>query len=155
SEFPLAIESAVASSDVLLVLIGKQWLDFKSADGRRRLDDPADFVRREIATALKHSLRVIPVLLNHARLPDMENLPSDLQRLVEHQAIELTEERWDYDLGRLITALGGKTQARLKQAGIGIASLAVALAVLAFYGRHRPIDFSGKWTATVPYEFTD
>src|SRR5262245_56570278 len=90
SEFPLAIENAIATSDVLLVLIGKQWLQFRDPAGNRRLDDPEDFVRREIVTALNRKVRVIPVLLNGARLPSEQDLPADLKRLVDPQAIDLS-----------------------------------------------------------------
>src|SRR6266568_2992152 len=49
--FAEVIRSAVASCDVLLVLIGDRWLTIAGDDGRRRLDDPEDFVRLEIRAA--------------------------------------------------------------------------------------------------------
>jgi len=154
SEFPLAIDDAVASSDVLLVLIDNEWLDLKDKEGRRRLDDPADFVHREVTAALKRNLRVIPVLLNAARLPAQRDLPQSLRRLADYQALELSEERWDYDIERLISALGGNRNRRLKRAAAVAIAAAAVVVVLAFYATQPRIDLNGTWIATVPYEFS-
>jgi hypothetical protein len=52
-DFVEAIEKSVGSCDVLIAVIGKHWLMSSDEEGRRRLDNPEDFVRIEIATALK------------------------------------------------------------------------------------------------------
>jgi hypothetical protein len=64
---------------VLLALIGKNWLHAADKDGRRRLDSPEDFVRLEIAAALRRDITVIPVLVQGAAMPGKEELPPDLQ----------------------------------------------------------------------------
>ncbi|MEA2008972.1 MAG: toll/interleukin-1 receptor domain-containing protein, partial [Chloroflexota bacterium] len=61
--FVETIEEAVASCNVLIALIGSQWLTVKAQQGGRRLDNPEDFVRLEIAAALKRNIRVIPILV--------------------------------------------------------------------------------------------
>ncbi len=66
-DFGEAIERAVGSCVACVVVIGKHWLIDET--GRRRLDKPEDFVRLEIATALKRNIRVIPVLVSGATMP--------------------------------------------------------------------------------------
>jgi hypothetical protein len=68
-DFIEAIERTVSSCDVLIALIGRQWLTITDADGQRRLNDPGDFVRHEVATALKRNVRVIPALIQDTRMP--------------------------------------------------------------------------------------
>lgn len=104
-EFDQVIEKAVASSDALVVVIGKQWLAVADAGGRRRLDDPEDYVRKEIASALGKGKTIIPVLVHGVAMPTAEQLPDDLDRLAKKQALEISDSRWDYDSGQLIKAL--------------------------------------------------
>jgi hypothetical protein len=105
-DFVKQIDEAVTSCDALLSLIGAQWLDMRDSHGRRRLDDPDDFARLEVEAALaRGDVRVIPVLLQDAKMPDAEELPESLAPLARRHAIELSDERWDYDVGRLIEVL--------------------------------------------------
>lgn len=104
SDFVQAIESEVAACEAVLVIIGRQWLDC-SADGRRRLEDPHDFVRLEIASALSRNALVIPVLVEGAGMPRERDLPDDLKPLARRHAIEISDGRWEYDAGRLIETL--------------------------------------------------
>ncbi|MDH4100655.1 MAG: TIR domain-containing protein [Nitrospirota bacterium] len=104
-EFDQVIEKAVASSNALVVVIGKQWLTVADAEGRRRIDDPEDYVRMEIVSALNRGKTVIPVLVQDAVMPTAEQLPDDLDRLSKKQALEMSDNRWDYDSGQLIKAL--------------------------------------------------
>lgn len=90
-DFVEVIEQAVGSCDVLIALIGKQWLTVSDAKGRRRLDNPEDFVRLEIKTALARKIRVIPALIPGATMPHSEELPEVLQKLARHNAIPLSE----------------------------------------------------------------
>jgi hypothetical protein len=80
-DFVEVITTAVESCDVLLALIGGRWLTIAGQDGRRRLDDPGDFVRLEIEAALARQVRVIPVLVDGARMPRAEELPPSLAKL--------------------------------------------------------------------------
>lgn len=102
TDFVEAIESAVGSCNILLAVIGPAWLASVDAEGRRRLDNPEDFIRLEIATALKRNVRVIPVLVGGAAMPTSPELPDDLKALTRRQAHELTDSRWDYDTEQLI-----------------------------------------------------
>lgn len=103
-DFVDAIERALASCEILIVLIGKNWLGTDSA-GRRRLDDPADFVRLETAKALARGIRVVPVLVEGAAMPSADHLPADLLPLVRRQSVELSHRQWDATSAELIRTL--------------------------------------------------
>jgi TIR domain len=104
-DFARVIKRAVGSCDVLLALIGDQWLTVTDDRGRQRLDDPNDFVRLEIKTALTRKIRVIPILIDGATMPRADQLPSSLARLVRYQALELSSNRFDRDVADLLNAL--------------------------------------------------
>lgn len=100
------IDRAVGSCKVLIALIGPEWLMVTDDRGIRRLDNPEDFVRMEIARGLKRrNVRVVPVLVQGARIPDKDQLPDDLSALARRNALELSDVRWQYDVGRLIRTL--------------------------------------------------
>ncbi len=104
-DFVQEIENAVQQCDVLLAMIGPQWETITDKKGRRRLDDPNDFMRLEIATALKRGIWVIPVLVDDATMPYAEQLPGDLQRLCRRNALEVGERDFDHHIERLVRAL--------------------------------------------------
>ena len=104
-DFVDAIERAVGTCDVLLAVIGPQWSSSADGAGQRRLDNPSDFVRIEIAGALKRDVRVVPVLVDGARLPAAAELPDVLQPLLRRNAVELRDARWDADIDQLIASL--------------------------------------------------
>ncbi|HET7896838.1 MAG TPA: SUMF1/EgtB/PvdO family nonheme iron enzyme, partial [Flavisolibacter sp.] len=104
-DFIDAIEKAVSSCDVLLAIIGKDWLQIKDRFGRRMLDNTSDFVRTEIRAALQRNIRVIPVLVEEADIPNPEDLPDDLKPLTRRNAIELSHTRFHSDVDRLIKAI--------------------------------------------------
>jgi len=104
-DFVEVITRAVGLCDVLLVLIGNEWLTITDAHGRRRLDNPDDFVRLEIEAALTRNVRVIPILVDEARMPRADELPDSLARLVRRQALDLSPARFDFDTGRLLKVL--------------------------------------------------
>jgi TIR domain len=108
-DFVEEIGAAVGSTDVLLALIGDKWLAVPDEHGARRLDDPEDFVRIEIEAALTRNVRVIPILVEGARMPREDELPPDLQPLARRQAMELSPARFASDSDRLLRALGGLT----------------------------------------------
>ena len=105
TDFVQAIEQAVGACDALIVVIGPDWLHIRDAAGHRRLDDPRDFVRLEIEAALQREVRVFPVLVGGANMPSAEELPPTINRLAHRQATEISDSRWDYDVGRLVTTL--------------------------------------------------
>jgi hypothetical protein len=90
AKFPKVLEQRLAECKVMLVLIGPDWLNATDEQGRRRLDDPDDWVRLEIAHALNRNITVIPVRVNGAELPSKGNLPSDIRGLLDHQAVSVT-----------------------------------------------------------------
>jgi hypothetical protein len=104
-DFVDAIEQAVASCDVLLVVIGREWLTVENAAGKRRLDDGGDFVRLELESALARNIRIIPVLVQDAPMPGADELPPSIARLARRNAIELSDARWAYDVHRLADTL--------------------------------------------------
>jgi hypothetical protein len=103
-DFVQVINRAVGSCDVLLALIGAQWLTITDVHGRR-LDDPNDFVRLEIEAALMRNVRIIPLLVAGAKMPRADELPVGLAGLVRRQALELSPSRFEYDLSRLLKVL--------------------------------------------------
>ncbi len=104
-DFVEAINKAVSSSAVLLAIIGPQWLKVVDQEGRRRIDDPNDFVRLEIAAALSRNIRVVPVLVGGVAMPKAEELPAPLESFSRRQAHELSDGRWEYDVGQLMETL--------------------------------------------------
>jgi hypothetical protein len=107
-DFAAAIRRSVASSTVLLVIVGARWLAATDAAGRRRLDDPGDFVRLEIELALAAEVAVVPVLVEDAAMPAAADLAPSLQGFARCQAVELSETRWRYDVDQLIATLQGR-----------------------------------------------
>jgi len=116
-DFRKVIDQNVSSCGVLLAMMGKGWIDAKDESGRRRLDDPLDFVRLETASALKRDIPVIPVLVHGGRIPRSEQLPDDLRDLAYRNGVELTHARWDSDVQLLIKALRPHVSGEQKGAG--------------------------------------
>lgn len=101
------MDNALSHSDVLLAIIGPDWLTAEK-DGRRRLDDPEDWVRREVVTGLGLGrVQVIPVLVGEASLPKSEDLPEPLQRIPQLQAITVRPDRFEDDVDHLTERIGG------------------------------------------------
>jgi hypothetical protein len=105
-DFRKAIDDNVANCGVLLAIIGPAWSSIKNAAGARRLDDPNDFVRLEIGSALARDVAVIPVLVHDAKMPRPEDLPESLKDLAFRNSVEITHARWNSDVQLLTTALG-------------------------------------------------
>ncbi len=91
-DFRQAINEAVGQCQVLLAVMGKDWLTAKDAAGNRRLDNPADWVRLEIETALERNVRVIPVLLDRVEMPLVSDLPESLQPLAYRNAARVRQD---------------------------------------------------------------
>ncbi len=99
------IRERLAASKVALVVIGPRWLDARDEEGRRRLDQPGDYVRLEVAEAIRRDLHVIPLLVEGAALPAAEELPDDLKGLRRHNAFEIRHERFRHDVDLLERAI--------------------------------------------------
>lgn len=105
-DFAKVISDAVNSCGVMVALIGPNWATLAGKEGRRRLDDPDDYVRFEIRTALKRGIRVIPVLVEGAKPPSQQELPSDLRRLARLNALKMScDHRYQYDAERLMSII--------------------------------------------------
>jgi hypothetical protein len=89
----------------LLAVIGPNWLDVLDEDGTRRLDNPDDFVRIEIAAALQREIPVIPILLDGTRVPKADRLPKDLKELALRNGLNVRHASFHVDLNKLIREL--------------------------------------------------
>ena len=104
-DFVEVLENAVQSCDVLVALIGKQWLSIKDSAGNQRLDNPQDFVRVEITAALQRGIRLIPVLFDNVPMPNSDQLPRGLKSLARRNAVFVTHHSFHTDVNRLIDQL--------------------------------------------------
>jgi len=105
-DFVEHINKAVGSCRVLVAVIGPRWASTQDAHGRRRLDDPADFIRVEVETGLRRpEVRVVPVLVQGARMPDADELPASLAELARRNALEVSDARWRHDIDRLTSTV--------------------------------------------------
>jgi hypothetical protein len=156
TDFVQALEQAIAAATVVVVLIGETWLSRVADDGLRRLDDPADHVRREVAMALQDAgSTVVPVLVDGAVMPAEEELPASLRRLARLQAIELSDSRWEYDMAHLVRVLetAGVRRSSVRRLAAWIAplagfSLVIVLAAVVWHlqGSTARIDrYTGLW----------
>jgi hypothetical protein len=104
-DFRKAIEENIRVCSVLLAIVGPQWLDSVDELGKRRLDDADDYLRLEIASALKRDIPVVPVLVRGAKMPRPNLLPADLQELAYRNGVEVSHARWKSDMQVLLRAL--------------------------------------------------
>lgn len=139
-DFEQVIDAKLAESGAVVVVIGSSWSTVANAEGARRLDDPADYVIREISVALRSGVPVVPVLIGNAGMPRPEDLPASLAGLTRRNAITVTDERWEFDINRLAKVLaidvpGSVVQRRLdgmKWAALALLVLSCAIVTLAF-----------------------
>lgn len=100
------IEQVLDACHVVVVVIGPEWATLKGPDGTLRLRKSDDLLRREIERALaRRDVEVIPVLVQRAQMPAADELPPELRALARRQAIELSDTRWNHDMGQLIAQL--------------------------------------------------
>jgi hypothetical protein len=102
ANFPATLEKRLAECKVLLALIGPRWLSARDDEGRRRLENPNDWVRLEIARALLRQIPVIPVRIDGAQLPRGTDLPEDIRDLVNSQAAVVTTEGFRNEMAGLV-----------------------------------------------------
>jgi TIR domain-containing protein len=103
-DYAAALDHALDSCAALIAVIGPRWLSLTDDAGRRRLDDPTDWVRAEIRRALERGIRVIPVLIS-TTMPREPDVPADLKPLLLRQALEISDRRWKQDIELLAQAL--------------------------------------------------
>ena len=104
-DFVQRLDDTLATAGVFVVVIGKTWLNVTNGDGQRRLDDPNDFVRREVETALARDISVLPVLMDGASMPREDDLPDTLKKLTRYNAVPLSHDRWTNDVIRFAKVL--------------------------------------------------
>lgn len=92
-------------SDVMVSIMGVQWLDFPGTNGRA-IDDPADWIHRELYEALTHQVRVVPLLVGEARFPKEDDLPERLADLARRQFVLLDLRTPEAGFARLDRVLG-------------------------------------------------
>jgi TIR domain len=136
-DFVKYLSDQVAASRVFLVVIGPRWLEAKDESDRRRLDNSDDLVTIEIATALARNIRVIPVLVDGARMPKAGELPDPLKALARRQAVDVCQRQFGRDAEALVEkmreALNGESGSLRPWRGTAVAG-AVALALALFLG---------------------
>lgn len=96
-EFPVRIRDEVARTDVMLVVIGRQWVSIVGRDGEKRLFAPGDWVRQEIELARSRNCRLIPVLVQGAEMPWDDELPESIRWICHRQAVVLANVKEDFD----------------------------------------------------------
>lgn len=172
SDFAEVLENTINKSDVMLVIIGTHWLDAKEKDNPdlRRLDNPEDFVRKEVEAALKReSMLVIPVLIRGAAPPTEKLLPESLRDLAGRQ-MEHVRQNPDFhrDMDHLIEFLRTldkrkrpilrpqqSSRSTLTLAAAAVAVLVVVVAMIIFVtsnngtGSTTPTDTPAPGTAVV------
>jgi len=125
-DFRDVIGGSVESCDVVLAIIGDKWLGLEDEAGKRRLDDPDDFVRVEIEAGLSRSIPVIPVLVADAEMPAEKDLPKPLGTLAFQNGLHVrSDPDFTHDVNKLIKSLEGTVGAsrRSKMLRLAIASV--------------------------------
>ena len=123
SDFSEVLSKRIDTADIFICVIGKGWAEFLKLDGSRRLDDPLDFVRIEVETALRNpKTHLIPVLVDGAKMPSEDQLPGPMKGLARRQGIELRHEKFAADTADLIRAMRKETVTPLLQPSPGTLS---------------------------------
>jgi len=130
-DYTVAIDRALDDSDAALVVIGPGWLTASAPHGSRRLLEADDYVRLELARALRRDIRVIPILVGGAPLPEAADLPDDLQGLAQRQALVLHDETWHHDVDGLVRSLRGDPAVPAKRRRRWLVTGTVMVALLA------------------------
>jgi Tol biopolymer transport system component len=104
-DFRTAIATTLARSDVVLVIIGPEWLTVTDEHGKRRLDDRADVHRNEVVSALNREVRIIPVLVGGATMPEPSDLPAPMRQLAFRNAVEIDDRHFRSHLESLEESL--------------------------------------------------
>jgi hypothetical protein len=130
-DFAKQLDNQVSHCRVLLAVIGPHWLDAKDKTGVRRLDNEKDYVRVELASALKRDIAVIPVLVDGATMPAEESLSDDLKPLAFRHALELRHSRFSADADAIVHALEAAVPRRRNPMLLIGAAIAIVLVIAA------------------------
>jgi len=133
-DFAKQLDTQVAQCHVLLAVIGPRWLDAHDQAGHHRLDSDKDYVRIELASALKRDIAVIPVLVDGAVMPPEESLSEDLKPLARRHALELRHTRFNSDADTLVHALEAVVpRSRIPWRYVAPGAVALAIVVAAIF----------------------
>ncbi len=130
-DFEQVIDQKLSESGAVVVVIGDKWSSVTNAEGERRLEDPADYVSREISAALQSAVPVVPVLIGDAHKPRKDELPESLGELSRRNAMTITDERWDFDVTRLAKVLAIDVPGSIAQRKLDLLKLMALLLLLA------------------------
>jgi hypothetical protein len=136
-DFRERLTKAIASSDALVVVIGPRWMTGDT--GASRLNQADDVVRLEVRTALRHRVRILPVLVDGAPMPERAALPEDVRVLADRNALSLRNESFEADVGRILEAVEVRRPALLTYGPLAAAAAsALAYVFLAWRWRFYP-----------------
>ena len=111
--FPEALDDAVATAAIILVIIGKQWVTLCNDDGTQRLADPNDFVRREVIRAIESHKSVVPILVSGAEMPAKQDIPAPLHPLLDqHGSRVRPDPDFHHDMERLMRQIDAAISGR-------------------------------------------
>jgi len=130
ANFEQVLATTVGSAAAVIVLIGPDWVKATDATGKRRLHEPGDWVAQEIASALERNLPVFPVLIEDTPMPRSEDLPDALRPLLRHNAMSISDERWEYDVARLAKVVALDVPGSAAERRLGRGRLVVSLLLL-------------------------
>ena len=105
-DFREVVRERLESCDLMLALVGRNWVDAKNPAGQRRLEDPDDLVRLEIDAALKRNIPVTPVIVQGAQMPTVAELPKEIESFAYRNGFELSHNRWESDVQEMVKRLG-------------------------------------------------
>ncbi|MGZ7007773.1 MAG: TIR domain-containing protein [Ilumatobacteraceae bacterium] len=153
-EFEKEISETVPRCDAFLVLLAPGWASVSRERGTPRLADPDDLVRRELEAAFEHGVLIVPVLLNGAAMPGVDELPPSISDLHRRNAIDLSDTHWHSDVDRLLEVIESPRHSERQRSRI-LAAVVIAVVVigalavgwLLFGGGSSAPDASGSPTA--------
>ena len=160
ADFGNVIEQNLKSADAVIVLIGSEWLSMTDSEGRRRLDDPNDWVAQEIAVAIELGIPIYPVLIEDTPMPREEELPEKLTPLLRYNALAISDNRWKYDvlrLGKIISfdiPSASERKLDIVRALISFtlfASLTVTAGILSWNYLQNKADLLQLWQSGIPF----
>jgi hypothetical protein len=134
-DFRQVLRERLESCDLMLALVGRNWVDTTNPSGQRRLEDPDDYVQLEIDAALKRNIPVTPVLVQGAQMPTGAQLPKEIRDFAYRNGFELSHNRWNSDVQEMIKRLGLSKQRDHIETGrkkswptiVGVLVVAIAL----------------------------
>ena len=160
ADFGDVIEANLANADAVIVLMGHNWLSITDSEGRRRLDDPNDWVAEEISIAIQSGIPIFPVLIENTPMPREEELPEKLRPLLRYNALSISDNHWKFDVLRLgkiisfdIPSASEKTLDRVR-ASISFAlfaSLTFVAGTISWNFLQKKSELLQLWQSGVPF----